>query len=85
MDSVFLAAHELRTGAMTIKSNRSHWLCSHPPLRQKRLKIKLLRLGRKEVLKIKTFTMDPQDDPAFPVPKWQTTLGMIKESATAGI
>ena len=26
--------------------------------------------------------MDPQNDPAFPIPTWQTTLDMIKETAT---
>ena len=29
--------------------------------------------------------MDPQDDPAFPIPTWQSTLDLIKESATARI
>ena len=29
--------------------------------------------------------MDPQEDPAFPIPTWQITLGMIKESAMARI
>ena len=27
--------------------------------------------------------MDPQEDPTFPIPTWQTTLEMIKDTATA--
>ena len=29
--------------------------------------------------------MDPKEDPAFPIPTWQTTLDLIKDSATARI
>ena len=29
--------------------------------------------------------MDPQEDPAFPILKWLTTLKLIKDSATAWI
>ena len=29
--------------------------------------------------------MDPKEDPAFPIPSWQTTLEFIKESARARV
>ena len=40
---------------------------------------------KKGVLKLKTIRMDTQEDPAFPIPMWKTTLEMIKDSATARI
>ena len=40
---------------------------------------------RKGVLKIKTFRMDPQEDPAFPIPTWQNTLDTIKDNAVVRI
>ena len=40
---------------------------------------------RKEALKIKTVRMEPQGDPAFPIPAWQITLEHIKTFATAGV
>ena len=40
---------------------------------------------RKGVLKIKTFRMDPQEDPAFPIPTWQKTLETIKDYAMVRI
>ena len=40
---------------------------------------------KKGALKIKTFRMDPKEDPAFPIPTWQTTLDLIKENTTARI
>ena len=34
---------------------------------------------------MKMFRMDPKDEPAFPIPSWQTTLEFIKESARARV
>ena len=34
---------------------------------------------------MKTFRMDPKEDPAFPIPSWQTTLEYVKESARARV
>ena len=40
---------------------------------------------KKGLLKMKTFRMDPKEDPAFPIPSWQTTQEFIKESARARV
>ena len=39
----------------------------------------------KGALQIKTVRMEPQADPAFPTPSWQTTLEHIKTFATTRV
>ena len=40
---------------------------------------------KKGLLKVITFRIDPQEEPVFPIPTWQTILDMIKENAMARI
>ena len=40
---------------------------------------------KNEALKIKTHRMEPQTDPAFPIPTWQNTLEHIKTFATTKV